>query len=474
MAVSKTLTIRLRTPLTLCLSAAFGIGFLPTDAHGNTSIVTSCEDNGPGTLRQAVADASNDATIDLSQVSCTITLKTGEIATSLSSVTITAYDSLPPPQDRYGHLPEPPVTIDASGQSRVFNHSGSGTLALIGVALVNGAVSGADGGCVRSGAALTLRYSSVSGCESTYIHLPGGYINGRGGGIFAHGPLTLDHSTVTGNASKSAKGRGGGLYADTSLFMTSSVVSGNAAYFRTSYALGGVGGGIYLYSRAPSVIAYSTINGNQAGNGAGLQMQGALNGALRIVASTISGNSAIVSAGGITVQSASGIEPPQPFVIYNSTIAFNTIDYGGAAGVALAGSSRFVSSVVANNTNYLQFPGVGVKSDVGAAPNYTASLSGNNNVITGSTIPLPADSIMLDPMLAPLADNGGPTPTHALLTGSPAIDTGVNPLNLRCDQRYFNTDCYPRHAGTGTDIGAYEFGALRDRIFANGFEATPQ
>ena len=61
----------------------------------------------------------------------------------------------------------------------------------------------------------------------------------------------------------------------------------------------------------------------------------------------------------------------------------------------------------------------------------------------------------LDPKLGPLQDNGGPTPTIALLPGSPAIGAGSDPLNLTSDQRGYS----PRVVGTAADIGAYEVGA---------------
>jgi hypothetical protein len=70
-------------------------------------------------------------------------------------------------------------------------------------------------------------------------------------------------------------------------------------------------------------------------------------------------------------------------------------------------------------------------------------------------------------MLLPLADNGGPTWTMALASGSPAIDTGANPLALDTDQR---GEGYVRVFGAAADIGAYETQPVRDVIFVNGFE----
>jgi hypothetical protein len=59
----------------------------------------------------------------------------------------------------------------------------------------------------------------------------------------------------------------------------------------------------------------------------------------------------------------------------------------------------------------------------------------------------------VDVKFGPLADNGGPTMTHALLPGSPAIDAGSNPAGLAFDQRGFN---YARVSGTAADVGAFE------------------
>jgi hypothetical protein len=64
----------------------------------------------------------------------------------------------------------------------------------------------------------------------------------------------------------------------------------------------------------------------------------------------------------------------------------------------------------------------------------------------------PTDLINTDPRLGPLADNGGPTFTQALLPGSPAIDAGVSVPGVTTDQRGV-----PRPQGTAPDIGAFEF-----------------
>jgi len=77
---------------------------------------------------------------------------------------------------------------------------------------------------------------------------------------------------------------------------------------------------------------------------------------------------------------------------------------------------------------------------------------------------VPSDTIFADPLLAPLADNGGLTPTHALLSGSPAIDAGDDG-GWDTDQRGTG---YPRVLNAHADIGAYEVDP--DLIFRNGFD----
>jgi len=95
------------------------------------------------------------------------------------------------------------------------------------------------------------------------------------------------------------------------------------------------------------------------------------------------------------------------------------------------------------------------------------TVSGTNNLvkIPGANLTLPAGTLSADPMLGPLAFNGGTMRTHALDTGSPAIDAGNNNvLNLESDQRGVP---YPRAIGMHADIGAVEFDS--HHIFADAF-----
>jgi hypothetical protein len=137
--------------------------------------------------------------------------------------------------------------------------------------------------------------------------------------------------------------------------------------------------------------------------------------------STISGNTCIVF--------------DRPVTISNSTLAFNV------GQVHLFSAPLTIeSSILANN---------GQADLVTDAP-----ISGHNNLIMQTAAALPADTIRTDPKLLQLADNGGPTQTHALASGSSAIDAGNNLAGLAADQRGF-----ARVAGARADIGAFESNA---------------
>jgi hypothetical protein len=94
-------------------------------------------------------------------------------------------------------------------------------------------------------------------------------------------------------------------------------------------------------------------------------------------------------------------------------------------------------------------------------------VTGANNLITSSTIPVPPDTITDCPHLNPLADNGGPTRTNALRIDSPALNHGNNAGDFSTDQRGM-----PRVFGSSADIGAYEWNAPDDYLFFSGFEGV--
>ena len=161
----------------------------------------------------------------------------------------------------------------------------------------------------------------------------------------------------------------------------------------------------------------------------------------------------------IDLEPSSG-EPP--LRVYDSTIANNAAAHAGSGGLAIGAGTTLISTIVAGNTANGAPSDIGLRN--GASP-ATTTISGNHNLILASTIALPDDTIAQPPLLGPLADNGGPTLTHALLDGSPAIDHGSNPDSFSHDQRG-----YARVVGASADIGAFEFAPLPDNIFFDDFE----
>ena len=174
------------------------------------------------------------------------------------------------------------------------------------------------------------------------------------------------------------------------------------------------GGGVFSFSNL--TIVDSTISGNTAGDdGGGLWIYNDDEnfGERAIISnSTISGNTATGSGGGIYVDFGKTL-------IRHSTITQNTAAVGD--GVLSRASSlvstRFRSTIVADNTDNDDVASVGFGLSSILSDGYNLVGGGNSN---GRFIATGDQSGVFDPQLLPLSDNGGPTPTHALLLGSPA------------------------------------------------------
>jgi hypothetical protein len=394
--------------------------------------VTRCaDDNGVDTLRGAVAAAGEGDTVDLTHLACsTITLTQGAIPVLLNTLTIAG-----PGAQR--------LKIDAHGTDRAFIHPGYGALTMQGLTVRNGAarVSGnhiTGGGCIASAGYVVLEHSVVSGCEAS---AEGVY----GGGIFAYG-LVMYTSTLSGNMGLGANPSagtatfGGGAYASV-VYLVSSSVSGNRATRDTGTGQSGYETGGGIFANNGGYVGASTIDGNYShGVGGGLSTFG---GYLIVANSTVSGNVARSGSGG-------GLDVRQFYggIIANSTITANTAPHGGGAYLRGSGGSfTLYSSILAANK------ATGGGPDLGSA--ITVGIGGSHNLVVAAapSLNLPADTLHANPLLLPLAENGGPTRTHALSAGSPALDAGNNVGGLATDQR---GPGYPRVVGSAPDIGAFE------------------
>jgi CSLREA domain-containing protein len=250
--------------------------------------------------------------------------------------------------------------------------------------------------------------------------------------------LTITNGSAPGNF-------GGGISNNGStVAITNCAVSGNAA---------ASGGGIYN-NGATLTITNSTISGN-SGNGGGIFNDA---GTVTITSSTISGNSAQFFGGGIYNFSSMRIT--------NSTIAGNTAGSSGGGGIYndSNGTVTVRNTLIALNTSA---SGPDVK---GALISQGYNLIGNSSGATISPTPYP-DQIGVTAAqlnLGPLQDNGGPTKTHALLSGSTAIDKGDSG-GTSTDQRGFARPVGIANVsgGDGSDIGAFEVQATPTLQFSS-------
>ena len=383
-------------PDAVVASKAIGTPTAPRSGPPPVNSVFTCADSGTGSLRDAVATAVDGDTIDLTQLNCsTISLTTGSIQILRNNLSLLG--------------PGRSLAIDrAVGNGRLLTHSGYGTLSVSGLTMTHG-YEYDSGGCVRTSGSLALDNVYIEGCASVSAS---GTAYVMGGGVFVAGNLTMTRSTITGNgvfAGYLGRAFGGGAYVLGSVDIRDSAITHNSAF--ASSELGNVGG-ISISGHAPSSIVNSTISDNAASN----------------------------SVGGIYAYSQ--------LALSNSTVSFNKALYGQSTpGAYFVGAPITInSSILSNNT----WGPDQVEFDLSL---YYGAVTGSNNIIMGSN-DSPPGTLTTDPHLQPLADNGGPTETRAILATSAAVDAGSNVAGLSTDQR---GPGFPRLSGTQVDIGAFEF-----------------
>jgi beta-glucanase (GH16 family) len=392
----------------LNLTEIWGYGFKSPDDGSTTGMIvldqvrliqpavvtiTNTNDSGPGSLRDGINLVANGGSVffDSSLANSTITLTSGPLILNKT------------------------VTIDGSGAHGLTVSGGNTDRVLI----------------INPSGVATIRHLTVAD----------GYGWQLAGGILNNGTLSLDHATVRDNRMATDAGDfwqgGGGIYngdGATLNLTDSSVVDNSAAWS---------GGGVYSFFNSNTTIVRSTISGNVSNDvGGGIRMLGNA----EIVNSTISGNTSTGWFGGAIFHTDGVMN------IINSTIAENVApDSAGAAifvGTFTDASAtlNLVNSIVANNTFFGCFQGF-------FGPGAVTLMADHHNVFTDGTCnPGASDKVVGDAGLGSLADNGGPTLTHVLLAGSPAID--AVPL-LACtvaeDQRGIS-----RPQGFQCDVGSFE------------------
>jgi hypothetical protein len=385
--------MRMKPKFTILVILFFAVGVA---LRAETITVTNTNDSGPGSLRQALTDANDGDTITFA-ITGIIGLTSGELLVD-RSITI------------LGPGANTLTVARAQGAPifRIFHVMPSHIVIIQGVTISNG---------------------------STFQGLTIG-----GAGIWNdHSNLTVNNCVLTGNA-VDHQVSGGGISNDAGDSGSASLTINNSLIAENNLGANeavNFGGGIYNYGihgSATLTINNSTISGNQAFQGGGLFSDGGVTGSIAAVTinnSTFSGNYADQYAGGIMNEADEG--GLATVIVINSTFARNSSCncnfFAGAifndgntqpGGAVLEMANTIFQGDLTNPANIFNQGGV-VISDGYNLTNDAGVLNTNGGIGDFNAL---GDQINSDPLLGPLQDNGGPTPTHQLFAGSPAIDAG--------------------------------------------------
>ncbi|MDH3294621.1 MAG: family 16 glycosylhydrolase, partial [Acidimicrobiia bacterium] len=353
--------------------------------------VTNADDDGPGSLRDAIGRLAGGGTItiDPALAGATINLNSGPIVIN-KAVTIDGSGA-------------PGFALDGGGTDRVLIVDAVGDATVSGIDLANG-FGFQLAGCVLNNGTLTLNGATVSGCVMTTD--AGDFWQG-GGAIYTGtgGVTNLVDSTVADNTS------------------------------------GWAGGGVYGFFGSTTNVTRSTISGNTATDvGGGIRMLGDAT----IVNSTISGNTSTAWHGG------GAFHTDGTMSLVNTTVANNSAPGGTASGL-FVGTFTDASATLTLHNSIVDGADPACFAGFFGGGAVTLSSLGHNIASDGScNLTAAGDLPLTSAALGPLADNGGPTQTHALSAGSPAIDAADEAACPATDQRGV--------ARSGPcDIGSFEY-----------------
>ena len=321
------------------------------------------------------------------------------------------------------------------------------------------------GGIANYGGTLTITNSSVSDNGVGY--------GGDGGGVYNNGTLTLTNSTVSGNGCGACYG--GGIANTGTLTGNNSAVTGNTADY-------GRGGGVD--NRGTLTLSRSTVSDNHSRNGGGMSNTGTA----KLIDTTVSGNNTFTCCGsGYIATAGGGIANTGTLTVRNSTVSGNSTGIYGGGGLSngfrgASGSILTLSNSTVSDNNSIDGGGGVVnrgtlaRTLISGNESYSSprerevessgTVVANNHNLFGHDedagvvgfSPGPTDIVPSEGLGAifntTLANNGGPTRTHALIAGSPAIDASPDDADCAAtDQRGVT-----RPQGAACDIGAFEKG----------------
>lgn len=434
-----------------------------------TNTVTTLADSGSGSLRQVIAGSFSGDVIVFA-VTGTINLAGEELALD-KNLSIAGPGAAA-------------LVIDANHSSRVFSVRPNVAISISNLTFCHGLSqsginggAGAAGGCISNAGNLILNRCIISGSSAGsgasgnngYLYGGSGGNGGEGGGIFNSGILVMTDCTISGNAcgaggrggyaqlqagSGGYGGGGGGIASHNSLAMSGCTIAenqsgfggdgGDSNGFLGTGGSGGSGGGILASGFLSMTNCTIAQNGGGVGGRAGHWIfpgggpgpdqptGGGMGG---------SGGGLFVISGGTMVactvaNNAAGLAGPG-----NSDGFGGGIYYGGSPALCSVGNTLIAQNSGGTSDVYGGFASLG--NNLIGVTNGATGFGGAGDLYGFGLFPL-------DPLIAPLTDNGGPTFTIALFPASPAIDAGN--LVVSVDQRGI-----ARPQGRGGDIGAYEF-----------------
>ena len=379
-------------------SARGGLAEARTAFPANIIVVTNTNDNGPGSLRDALAVANDGDTIDATGISGTILLTSGELQIT-HAVTINGPGA-------------ESLIVSGNGTSRVFDNLAS-NVTISGFYIGGGSAPGDNGGGIlNEGGNLRLKQCIIVGNSAAF-----------GGGIFNfNGMLRVHKCTLNSNSAASS----GGAIANSAFDGAATlIVTDSTLSFNFANGDDGAGGGIVNGAEGSASSVASVIISN----------------------STLSGNSAFRSKGG-GIANTCDLPNVARATITNSTFSDN---FGNANGDSIYNAGAAELKIGSTILNLNQHIGENIfNSGRATSLGYNLSDDDGAGILTG-----PGDLINTDPELGHLQPNGGPTDTHKPLPGSPAIDAGdpsFTPppfFDQRGPNRY-------RVRGSRIDIGSFE------------------
>ncbi|MBL8095500.1 MAG: CSLREA domain-containing protein [Anaerolineales bacterium] len=400
--------------LLLALATAWSVGPSAPAAAATLTVTTTADElnsDGDCSLREAVRAANTDAPVDACGAGVGADIVMIPVGTFTLSLTGSGDDAaLTGDLD----LLQPVVLVGSGRDATVID--GAGADRVLHVLSAGVALQG-----------LTVRNGVSGGFSGAGIYIDNGALSAIGVSVVAN----------VGNSAGIHVGSG------SSLTLTEAIVAANS---------GASAGGIFITSDATVVIERSLISDNSVGfDGGGMNVRGNLT----LINVTLSANLAQTDGGAILADDAT-------IRMFNTTITANTADVSGTGGDG--GGLALLGSTTVTTTNTLIAGNVDLSATGNVHPDCSGAVTSGGYTLLGDsagcTLTAGAgDLIGVDPLVGALADNDGPTLTHALQTGSPAIDAGdpsgcrvAAGVRLWLDQRGYGRI-------NRCDIGAFEYGS---------------